>query len=134
MLFPPQLHHEIWYVTSRSSGAGGQHVNKTETRVEVHWNVWQSNMLTEEEKQRIVTRLANRINAEGELILTNQTERSQLRNKTIVTRRLYETVNQALRKPKKRKITKPTKASVQRRLKVKKHLADKKKSRQKPDF
>ncbi len=132
MYYSPQLNDEFRYSTSRSSGAGGQHVNKTETRVELYWNVWQSKILSEEEKHRVAVKLANRINAEGELILSNQTERSQLRNKTLVTLRLYELLNQALHIPKKRKPTKPSKASVKRRLKAKKQHSEKKQWRQKP--
>ena len=111
---------EVRYRTTRSSGPGGQHVNKTETQVELLFDVAHSSSLTEAQRQRILSKLKNLIDQDGVLHLTAQSERSQLRNREIVTARFQEVLAAALREPKKRRSTKPTAASKTKRLESKK--------------
>ena len=120
---------ELSYKTSRSSGAGGQNVNKVETSVTVLWKVEDSQFLNEEEKILIQNKLKNRINSEGILQLTVSESRAQLQNKKIATEKILELVNISLILPKKRLKTKPSKAKVQKRLDSKKKLSDKKENR-----
>lgn len=120
---------ELSYKTSRSSGAGGQNVNKVETSVTVLWKVEDSQFLNEEEKILIQNKLKNRINSEGILQLTVSESRAQLQNKKIATEKILELVNISLIMPKKRLKTKPSKAKVQKRLDSKKKLSDKKENR-----
>ena len=105
---------------ARSSGKGGQNVNKTSTKVILHWPVGKSAVLTDEEKGRVREKLANRINNEDELVLMSEEERSQPQNKEIAIARLQELVTQALLVPKKRRATRPTRASKLRRIESKK--------------
>lgn len=123
---------ELSFRSSRSSGAGGQHVNKVSTRVEVLFNVERSAVLTEAQKQRVLDKLGNRINVEGVLVVAADDERSQDRNKRIAVTRLIELLEAALHVPKKRRPTKPTKGSKERRLKEKKIRGDVKANRKKP--
>jgi len=111
---------ELRYRTTRSSGPGGQHVNKTDTQVELLFDVAHSPSLDDSQRQRIVSKLKNLIDQDGVLHLTAQTERSQLRNREIVTARFQEVLAAALRVPKKRRPTRPTAASKTKRLESKK--------------
>ena len=120
---------EVRYRTTRSSGPGGQHVNKTETQVELLFDVAHSPSLTEAQRQRILSQLKNLIDQDGVLHLTAQSERSQLRNRDIVTARFQEVLTAALRVPKKRKRTQPSAASKERRLQSKKRRAEVKRLR-----
>ncbi len=117
---------EVKYRTSRSSGAGGQHVNKVSTKVELLFDVDASELLTEEQKAVIRTKLKNRISNEGLLILQCDETRSQLKNKEIVYQRFINLIEEALKPEKKRKPTKRTRASVEKRLKEKKKKSEKK--------
>ena len=128
------LSKEFVFSTSRSSGAGGQHVNKVETKVELRFNVPASKILTENEKQLILKKLKNHINANGDLIITSQSERSQLRNKQKAVSRFYDLIRKALTPVKKRVPTKPTKAAVQKRLEAKRKHSEKKSFRRKDLF
>lgn len=110
---------EFIFSASRSSGAGGQNVNKVNTRVELRFNVLNSYLLTTEEKEIICEIYSKRINNEGELILVCQTERSQLRNKEKVVLRFYTLFEKALKPRKVRKKTKPSKAVSEKRLEKK---------------
>lgn len=111
---------EIAYRTTRSSGPGGQHVNKSETQVELLFDVAHSPSLGEAQRQRILSKLKNLIDQDGVLHLTAQSERSQLRNREIVTARFQEVLAAALRVPKKRRPTRPTAASKAKRIESKK--------------
>jgi ribosome-associated protein len=134
MPYTNELNKELQFRTSRSSGPGGQNVNKVESKVELYWNVAASTVLREEEKGLVSEKLARRINNAGEFILSSQTERSQLRNKEQVVIRFYALLNSALVKQKKRKPSKPTRASIQRRIDHKKKTASNKKLRQNPEY
>jgi ribosome-associated protein len=120
------LSGELIYSSSRSSGPGGQNVNKVNTRIELRFNITVSASLNDEEKARIQSALGNRINKEGFLILVSQTERSQIANKKKVTERFYKLLQKALMPVKKRKPTRPTMASKERRIESKKLLSRKK--------
>ena len=121
--------HELSFKTSRSSGSGGQNVNKVETSVTVIWKVEDSTVFTESEKERILLKLKNKINAEGILQTTVSESRTQLQNKKIATERIQELVNKSLIVPKKRIATKPSRAKVEKRLESKKKLSEKKENR-----
>lgn len=120
---------ELSFRASRSGGPGGQHVNTSSTRIELLWNVGTTPSLDEVQRARVQRKLANRINSEGILLLAESGSRSQHQNKQVVTERFCELVAEALRKPKPRKKTRPTRASRERRLKAKKRRSDLKRSR-----
>jgi ribosome-associated protein len=122
---------EFIFSASRSSGAGGQNVNKVNTKVELRFNIVQSVLLSNEEKEIILQKLKNKINSEDELILVCQTERSQLRNKEKVVLRFYALIEKVLKPKKVRKKTKPSKAAVEKRLDEKKKQSEKKLLRKK---
>ena len=123
---------EIAYRTTRSSGPGGQHVNKAETQVELLFDVTHSPSLTEAQRRRILSQLKNLIDQDGVLHLTAQSERSQLRNREIVTARFQAVLAAALRVPKKRRPTKPTAASKTKRIESKKRRGQIKQLRRSP--
>jgi len=126
--------NELDVRVSRSSGAGGQHVNKTSSRVEIFWNVARSRALTEEQRARLQSRLASRLTGEGSLRVVASDMRSQSRNRDLAEERLAELVGRALLVPKKRRKTKPTRASKEARLESKKLRSRKKKMRQDKSF
>jgi ribosome-associated protein len=123
---------EISFRTSRSSGAGGQHVNKTETKVEVLFDVMASDGLSEEEKSLVMQRLIHRITEEGLLIYKSQKFRSQVENKEQAIQNLYQHLLKALAPVKPRVKTKPSSGSIEERLETKRRIAEKKESRRKP--
>jgi ribosome-associated protein len=96
---------------SRSSGAGGQHVNKTSSRVEIFWNIAGSRALTDDQRSRLFEKLASRLTTEGSIRIVASDMRSQTRNRELAEERLVETVRRALIVPKKRRATRPTRAS-----------------------
>lgn len=122
---------ELTFRTSKSSGKGGQHVNKVETRVELLFDVNTSDVLSGMEKNLVWENLANRINGEGILLLANDSERSQLRNKKVVVKRFYQLMETALTPKRKRKLTKTPKAVERKRLATKKQTSEKKALRKK---
>ncbi len=105
---------------ARSSGAGGQNVNKTSTKVFVHWPIGKSAVLSEEEKQLVRHKLAGKINSEDEIVVSSEEERSQLQNRVLAIAKLNFLVSKALYVPKTRRPTRPTKASKIKRLESKK--------------
>lgn len=123
---------ELKFKAVRSSGPGGQHVNKTASKVEVSLNVKTSLAFSENEKERLLTKLKTKISLEGILQLSCGETRSQHRNKTIVIDRLIELLKNSLLKPKPRKKSRPSKSSIEKRLKTKKNLALKKTNRKPP--
>jgi ribosome-associated protein len=128
------IEDELIFSSSRSSGPGGQNVNKVNTRVELRFNVLLSERLSAGEKDLLVKKLKNKINSEGELILVSSEERSQLRNKLLVIRKFYELVSKALTLPIKRKRTYPTLASRIERVEKKRIRGIVKKQRGKSDL
>ena len=123
---------ELVYTASRSSGPGGQHVNTTDTRIQLRWNLEGSTALTEAQRDRIRRALASRLTEAGDLLLASDKHRSQRRNREEVTQRLAALVREALVPPKPRRKTKPTRASKERRLDDKKRRSEVKKGRGKP--
>ena len=123
---------ELKYRTAHSSGPGGQHVNKNETRVELVFDVIHSPSLNEAQRQRILSKLKNVIDGEGVLHLTAQSERSQLRNREAVTERFRQVLAAALHVPRQRRPTHPTAASQTRRLESKKRRGQTKQLRRRP--
>lgn len=125
---------EFNFQASRSRGAGGQNVNKVNSRVELFFHVESSQCLSDEEKARILEKLKNRISGEGYLVISCETDRSQFRNKELCVEKFFELLTQALKVQKKRVNTKPTMASRHKRIEEKKIRSDKKTFRKKPDW
>jgi ribosome-associated protein len=123
---------ELEFRASRSGGPGGQHVNTSSTRVEVSWDVAGSPALSEEQRQRLLLRLASRLDGSGRLRLVSSTSRSQLRNREEVTERLRQILAEALIVPKVRKRTKPSRAAKAARLESKRRRAATKRDRRRP--
>jgi len=132
MLTAALFGNELDFSTSRSSGPGGQNVNKVNTKVTVKLDIPGSFVLTDEEKAVLTQKLASRLTTEGVLVLTSQEKRSQLQNKEAVILKLETVLGKAFEKKKPRKATKPSKSSVQNRIQKKKQVSEKKKWRQKP--
>ena len=123
---------EFVFSTSRSSGPGGQNVNKVNTKVELRFSIENTLLLSDLEKFKLRNLLKNRISNEGELIVISQSERSQLKNKEKTVERFYQLIGMALKPVKKRKPTTPTRSSVEKRLKLKKEKSQRKALRNKP--
>lgn len=128
------LKNELSYKVVKSSGPGGQHVNKTASKIVLTFDLQNSTALSEEEKERLQQKLSSRITNSGEIILESGETRSQHKNKEIVTERFAEMITKALIRTKPRKKTKPSKASKLKRLREKKILSEKKGNRQKPSI
>ncbi len=128
------LSSEFQISAVRSSGPGGQNVNKTSSKVEVRFQVANSALLTDEEKTIIAEKMAGQLTNEGELIVTAQTDRSQLKNKETAIKKLYRLLDKAFVKPKARKPSKPSAAAKEKRLERKNQQSEKKAQRQKKDW
>jgi ribosome-associated protein len=119
---------------SRSSGAGGQHVNKTSSRVEIFWNVLSSRAISDDQRALLRQKLASRITTDGSIRIVASDMRSQSRNRELAEERLVETIRRALVIPKKRRATKPSRAAKEARLDEKKRLSEKKRDRRDKTF
>ncbi|MEC8682169.1 MAG: alternative ribosome rescue aminoacyl-tRNA hydrolase ArfB [Bacteroidota bacterium] len=128
------LLQECDFKAVRSSGPGGQHVNKTSTKVMLHWSLKDSNVFSEEEKERLYKRLKSKLTSDDQLVLSYDQSRSRHKNKDEVFKNLVRLLENGLLKPKRRKRTKPTLASKKRRLDSKKRNAEKKANRKPPSF
>lgn len=129
----PELERELEFITSRSSGKGGQHVNTTETRVEIHFNIASSQLLSDEQKDILLLKLGHRLSLEGSLRMYSQKSRSQATNKEDVVKRFYALIAKSLKPSKKRIPTRPGKAQKESRLEDKKAVSQKKELRKSPD-
>ncbi|WP_320112749.1 alternative ribosome rescue aminoacyl-tRNA hydrolase ArfB [Draconibacterium orientale] len=138
MQLPEQIKEELIsacsFSASRSSGPGGQNVNKVNTKIELRFNLNDTTIFTETQKQRLGIKLKNRINSEGVIVLFESSERSQLKNKQKAIAKLIELVEKALAPAKRRVKTKPTISSKLKRLEKKKQQSSKKQLRQRPDL
>jgi ribosome-associated protein len=123
---------ELDYRASRSGGPGGQHVNTSSTRIEVWWDIGGSPTLTEDQRARLMTRLATRLDAEGRLRVVASASRSQLRNREAATERRRDLVASALKVAKPRKRTKPSRAAKAARLEAKRRRSATKRDRRPP--
>ncbi|MBL7833216.1 MAG: aminoacyl-tRNA hydrolase [Cyclobacteriaceae bacterium] len=124
---------ELEFSASRSSGPGGQNVNKVNSRITLRFNIPGSTILTDDEKAVLLTKLASRLTDAGELMVHAQDKRSQLQNKEATLQKLDEILAKALQKKKVRKATKPSKTAVQKRITGKKRQSEKKQWRQKSE-
>ena len=125
---------ELEFKAVRSSGAGGQHVNKVSSKVELYFDITASNALSENEKERIYTKIGNRLTKENVLILSSDESRSQHKNKELVIQKFLDLIGISLKVAKKRRKTKPKRSAVEKRLKSKLKKAQKKSLRGKPKF
>lgn len=128
------LEPEIQFSASRSSGPGGQHVNKVSTAVELRFNIPESQILDEEEKKRIIKKLEGKLTSEGELIVNASETRSQTQNKKLALEKFYAIMEEALKVPKKRRRTRPSAASRKKRLENKRRQSEKKALRKPPEI
>ena len=126
------LFGELTFRTSRSSGPGGQHVNKTESRVELIWDLQNTRCLDDHQKSLLARRIRSRLTEEGVLILASGKYRSQHRNRQDVTERFLEVIGAGLKPVKKRRPTKPSRTSVEKRIKGKKIRGEIKRFRRPP--
>jgi ribosome-associated protein len=120
---------ELVYSTSRSSGPGGQNINKLNSKVELRFSIRNTVLFSDEEKEMLFSILSNKINGDGEIIFIAQSERTQLMNKKMVTENFFSIVSKALTSPAKRRETRPTNASVKKRVEQKRKQGSKKKLR-----
>jgi ribosome-associated protein len=125
---------ELTYKAVRSSGAGGQNVNKVSSKVVLTFDLLNSLALSDEEKERTQKKLKSKLTSDGILILNCDEDRSQLKNKSIVTKRFLEIIEKSLVVPKTRKATKVPKSVVEKRLKDKSSVSEIKQNRKKPEL
>jgi ribosome-associated protein len=127
------LYHELDFTASRSSGPGGQNVNKVNSKIAVKFDVVHSQVLTQEEKEILLKKLSAQLTKSGVLVISSQDKRSQLENKEAVIQKLERMIGKAFEKNKVRKPTKVSKAAIQKRITSKKLNSEKKQWRQKPE-
>lgn len=132
MVATAQLVKEFKYKAIRSSGSGGQHVNKVATKVELSFAINASNVLNDKQKELLIYKLKQRLTKANVLIFQCGESRSQLKNKTLVTNRVLETIFRALQPEKQRIATKLPKSATKKRLKNKRLKSDLKLTRRKP--
>ena len=125
---------EFQFKAVRSSGAGGQNVNKVSSKVVLTFNLNNSKAFSEEEKELLKNKLDSKLSTEKVLILNCDEDRSQLRNKDIIIKRFFELIKSALIIPKKRKTTKIPRSVIEKRIKAKRNLSEIKQNRRKPNF
>jgi ribosome-associated protein len=123
---------ELEMTTSRSGGPGGQHANKTSSRVTIHWNLVDTTVVSESDRARLLVKLATHLNSDGMLQVTGSGSRSQHQNRDEARERLAGLVGGALQRPKPRRNPRPSRGAKRRRLEAKKRRSNVKKSRQKP--
>ena len=129
-----QLLTELQFKAIRSSGPGGQHANKVSSKVELAFNLRTSNALNEREQKRIQLKLERKLTKEGVLVLQCDETRSQHKNKELIIKRFLKLLENALIVPKKRRPSRPTRSSIEKRLRSKKLASLKKANRGKPDY
>ncbi|WKB82643.1 alternative ribosome rescue aminoacyl-tRNA hydrolase ArfB [Cellulophaga omnivescoria] len=129
-----QIVQELQFKAVRSSGAGGQHVNKVSTKIELTYDLQNSTAVTDKEKERLLLKLSNRLTKENVLLLQCDDSRSQHKNKELAIKRFLELIKSALVVPKKRKKTKPSRSAIEKRLNTKKKSALKKANRKRPSL
>lgn len=126
----PDLSAEFIFQASRSSGPGGQNVNKVNSKIEFRFHIQNSLLLSDNQKEILLSKLASKISTEGFLIVVSQRDRSQLVNKEDAIRKAYEMIERALRPVKRRRTTRPSLSSVEKRLTDKRIKSDIKQNRQ----
>lgn len=125
----PDLSGELQFYTSRSSGPGGQNVNKVNSKVELRFDLANSQLLTDEQKAILIQKLASKLTNDGLLIVVSQRDRSQLSNKEDAINRFYQLLSKALTPTKTRKKTNPSRSSVEKRLEIKRIKSEIKQNR-----
>jgi len=134
MIDEEALISELNFKAVRSSGSGGQNVNKVSSKIELAFNLSESEVLKDEEKDRLVTKLSHRLTKDNVLMLQCDESRSQHKNKELIIERFLSLIKEGLKRDKKRVPTKISKAAIKKRLKSKRKLSDKKATRKKPDL
>lgn len=124
---------ELTFTASRSSGPGGQHANKTSSRITLSWNLDATEVLTESEKTRLRKNASSHITEDGHLRVSTDESRSQFRNKSIARKTLAEIIRQGIKRPKRRIRTQPGRAQKERRLENKRRRSERKRKRKNPD-
>lgn len=128
------LNSEFEFQASRSSGPGGQNVNKVNSKVQLFFDIQASQILFEEEKELLLEKWQNKIDSTGKIMFQSQEKRSQNQNKEITIQKFYDALSKAFEKKKIRKATKPSKSAIETRIKSKKITSQKKQNRGKVDW
>lgn len=130
----PDLYTELEFRTSKSGGKGGQHVNKTESKVELRFHPAESRLLTDAQKELLISKWSNKLDTDGWFHLTEESERSQIRNKELLIEKFYRLLKAALKPVKPRKATKLPKTAKKKREESKKRHSEIKAGRKKPEW